>query len=84
MTSTIANCVSRQFAAARSRQLPVGLLITSVMCLRNVNGVSAENKRQREARERERQREARVNEDGRRPSSGLRVAGGVESRNLLR
>lgn len=40
--------------------------------------------REKQVRERERQREARVNEDGRRPSSGLRVAGGVESRNLLR
>lgn len=45
---------------------------------------SPQRTRDREKQERERQREARVNEDGRRPSSGLRVAGGVESRNLLR
>lgn len=47
-------------------------------------GLRREQETERSKRERERQREARVNEDGRRPSSGLRVAGGVESRNLLR
>lgn len=45
---------------------------------------SPQRTRDREDQEGERQREARVNEDGRRPSSGLRVAGGVESRKLLR